>query len=89
MEENEIAHARHRIRTVNGARAVLQNFRATQSADRNRVDVRSPDAKSQKGAATVDKGQGVLRTECTQIDIRLAVAAIRIVFRDGISDEGR
>ena len=40
-------------------------------------------------AATIDQGQRVFRAESAQVDERLAVATVRIIFRRRITDKGR
>ncbi len=84
VEQDEVDHTRDGVRTVNGASAIFQNFRAGKSTDRNRVDVREF-----KSAAAIDKGEGICLADAAQIDERLAVTAVRIIFRGCVSDEGR
>ena len=84
VEQDEVDDTRHGIGAVNSGSAILQNLSPRQRTDRNGVDVGKFE-----GAATVDEGQGVRLAESAQVNARLAVTAVRIVFCGSVTDERR
>ncbi len=84
VEEDEVNDTRHGIRAVNSGRAVFQDLSPGKSTDWNGVDVGKVER-----ATPVNEGQRVGRPESAQVDERLSVTAVRVVFRDGVTDEGR
>src|SRR5439155_17043313 len=84
VELDEVYDTGNRVGPVNSRCAVFQDFHATQRTDPYGVDVGEF-----KSATTIDKGQRINRPESAQVDSRLAIAAVRIIFRRRFTDKAR
>src|SRR5215218_8333347 len=76
IQKDEVHHPGDSITPINGRSAIAQDFAAGKRSNGNRIYI--PET---EGAPAVDKGEGIPRAECTQIDKGLAVAAVGIVLR--------